>query len=200
MQDQGLGMNILMTEERDRIGTTGWSRVEAELLAPTGLPTGIWKELALVSRRPAAATLPVDYENGRIAFARQGRVGAGGAKVTEALAGVVDPGEDPQETAARETEVETGLRPTSIEVVASNLLVTPGYSGERKSLYIASGLKQGRKRMQDAHIELIWEPLDELDRLIDQTADGGDQTTLTLLLAFWRHLKRKLPDTIGNAR
>jgi hypothetical protein len=89
---------------------------------------------------------------------------------------------------------ETGLRPRSLEhvtLVAGNLLVSPGYSDERKSFYVATDLEHRHQRPQDAYIELIWKPIDGLDPLIDEVSDAGSQTTYMLLLAYWRHLRMR---------
>jgi ADP-ribose pyrophosphatase len=177
-------MRITQNRQVGRVGRTGFHHVEAIL------PTGVhWDALALVTRRPAAAVLVVDEENGRIAFVRQGRVGALGAVVTEVPAGVVDPGEHAVQSAVREVEEETGLRPTAMELVAANVLVSPGYSDERMWLFIGRDLVPAIKRPADAHVELVWKPLDALDALIDEAAEGGDLKTLTLLLALSRSLR-----------
>jgi ADP-ribose pyrophosphatase len=165
------------------IGKTGLRQVEAVL------SSGVRRALALVTRPPVVVVLVVDEDNGRIAFVRQGRVGAKGAVVTEAPAGVVERGEDAETAAAREVEEETGLRPTRMELVAKDLLVTPGYCDEVMTLFVASELVPGTKRPADAHVELVWESLDELDKLIDVASEGGDLKTYTLLLALSRNLR-----------
>ncbi len=54
--------------------------------------------------------------------------------ITETIAGMVDHGEPPEETARRETEEETGLNITAFEHIATFYL-SPGGSSERIFLY-----------------------------------------------------------------
>lgn len=153
-------MEILDSQEVARFG-----RTTKMLGVRVRYSTGAEMTLGLVSRPPAVAVLPVDEDRQRIGFALEERIGAGGAQVLGIPSGVVDPGEDPRITAARELEEETGLRPRSLEhvtLVAERLLVSPGYSDERKSFYLATGLKQRHQRPEDAYIELIWKPIDHL--------------------------------------
>lgn len=60
--------------------------------------------------------------------------------VVEAPAGVVDPGEKPDETAERELIEETGYRPRRLHKLGS-YIPTPGYSTEVLYFYYADGLE-----------------------------------------------------------
>ena len=196
MTDTERGMNILSrTELTEPDARTGFFECETELL-PTGRRGS---RIPLVTRRAAVAVLPVDLTLGRIALIRQGRIGANGMKVTEAPAGLIRPGEDPIVTADRETVEETGLRARRFMLVAGGLKVSPGYTDEDMWLYLTFDLEQGTPRKEDATIELIWQPLDQLDRLIDEAIDGGDLKTYALLVALWRYLRREMPERLGSA-
>jgi len=56
--------------------------------------------------------------------------------ILEIPAGVIDPGEKPEETARRELEEEAGLKAKELVLAASGY-VSPGYSTERMTLFIA---------------------------------------------------------------
>lgn len=146
------------------VGNTAFDRVTASL------PTYDEPLVCGLVRRPAAAVvLPYDTEGGYFVLARQPRIGALGALVIEAPAGVLDHSdEDAQHAAARELEEELGLIAADWTVVATETLASPGYSDEEMWLYLASGLTDGAAREQDAYIEPLRLPLSELDRQLDR--------------------------------
>lgn len=55
--------------------------------------------------------------------------------IYEIPAGVLEPGEDPQDCAVRELAEETRLAPTSVERLGS-ILTTPGFTDERIHLFV----------------------------------------------------------------
>jgi hypothetical protein len=104
-----IGREILDSQEVTRFGPT--TRV---LRCAVRLSTGELTTRGLISRPPAVAVLPVDEDRRRIGFALEERMGAGGTRVLGIPSGVVDPGEDPRVTAARELEERhqlAGLNP-----------------------------------------------------------------------------------------
>jgi ADP-ribose pyrophosphatase len=155
------------------VGATRITRVTTDF---TGQP----KEALLVSRPAAVAVVPVDLVTRRVGLVRQRRLGAAAAYVLEVPAGKIDPGESSIDTARRELEEETGLVAASIDLVSGQLLVSPGYTDERMSLAIAIGFTQGRKRPEDAHVEVVWVDLDDLT---GEVATAQDLKTYALLLA-----------------
>jgi len=89
----------------------------------------------------AACVLPYDPVRRTALLIRQLRAPplhvAGETAITEAPAGLIDPGEDAQTTARREAMEEVGVRLTSLEQI-SNAWTMPGISAERMHLFLGT--------------------------------------------------------------
>lgn len=104
---------------------------------------GGWSEIftrEVFERGHAVAVLPYDPVSDRVVLIEQFRVGALIAGwhpwLIETAAGMIDPGETPEEVARRETAEETGLAVGRMEFIA-HILSTPGGSSETLALYCA---------------------------------------------------------------
>ena len=93
--------------------------------------------VAIIARRP----------DGKFVFVKQYRKAAEEALV-EAIAGGLEPGEDPIEGAKRETAEETGYEVTSIKFLTT-IICTPGYCEERIHLYFAELSETAHGQDQD---------------------------------------------------
>ena len=91
--------------------------------------------VAIIARRP----------DGKFIFVRQYRKAAEEALI-EAIAGGLEPGEDPVEGAKRETAEETGYEVTGIKFLTT-IICTPGYCEERIHLYFAELSGPRRERL-----------------------------------------------------
>ncbi|MBB5693407.1 NUDIX domain-containing protein [Muricoccus pecuniae] len=102
----------------------------------------------LLRRGQGTVILPWDPVTDRIALIEQFRLPALAAgeepRVTELPAGLVDPGEDPLETARRELEEETGLVPSRIEAIGTYMLAQ-GSCDERVHFHIARVSLEGAR-------------------------------------------------------
>jgi len=91
-------------------------------------------------RGHAVAVLPYDPAADRVVLIEQFRVGALIAGwhpwLIEIAAGMIEPGETPEEVARRETAEETGLAVGRMEFIA-HILATPGGSSETLAMYCA---------------------------------------------------------------
>lgn len=90
-------------------------------------------------RVPAAVgVLPYDPARDEVVLVRQFRIGVWGANgpawLVECTAGVIDPGEDPEATARRETVEETGCSLSDLHFVC-DYYPSPGVITERIRLY-----------------------------------------------------------------
>ena len=102
------------------------------------VPGGQTIRLDVVVHRESVTMAPVD-EAGNIWFIRQYRHPAG-RELLELPAGVIEPGEEPQQSAQREMREETGMAADQFQLLGSFFLA-PGYSTEHMYAYLATGLR-----------------------------------------------------------
>lgn len=102
---------------------------------------GTWSEAMereVFTRTPAAAVLPYDPARDAVVLIEQFRVGAYAAGVEpwliEVVAGIVEPGETPEEVAHREAVEEAGCQILALEPIA-RVLPSPGGDSELIDLY-----------------------------------------------------------------
>jgi ADP-ribose diphosphatase len=92
----------------------------------------------LFERGHAVALLPYDPVRDVVVLVEQFRIGAYAAGcnpwLTEVVAGIIDPGETPEEVARREAGEEAGLHVTDMVKVA-DYLASPGGTSETLTLY-----------------------------------------------------------------
>ena len=92
----------------------------------------------LFERGHAAAVLPYDPSLDALVLIEQFRIGAlqapGGPWLTEIVAGIIDPGEQPEQVVRREATEEAGLTLGRCEFIC-DYLVSPGGTSERIALF-----------------------------------------------------------------
>lgn len=95
-------------------------------------------ERELFERGHAAAVLLYDPQRDAVVILEQFRIGAleveGGPWLLEIVAGIIEPGESPEEVVRREAMEEAGCRIGELEFICE-YLVSPGGTSERISLY-----------------------------------------------------------------
>lgn len=118
-----------------------------------------------VNRQDASCVLVLNTDTNKILLTRQFRYGAS-AKTSEymleVVAGKVDEGEEPLETAIRETEEEIGYRvkQDNIKFLAT-CFSSPAYSSERYHIYFATVTSADKKgkggglKNENEQIELV---------------------------------------------
>lgn len=147
-------------------------------------PGGVRATREVVRHRGSVATLAVDDE-GRVALVRQYRYPAE-EELWELPAGRIDPGETPEEGAARELEEEAGLRPGHMERLAL-FFTTPGFCDERMHVFRASALRPVAARPEaDERIELRWFTAVELASMIDTGEIREGKTLVAVLMELRR--------------
>ena len=151
------------------------------------LPNGHRMVIDKVVFPNAVAVLPV-YSDGTVVLIRQYRPVIG-RYILEAPAGVIDPGETPEEAARRELEEETGLRATRLIPVGKGY-TSPGYSTEMLYLYVALDPEEGEKRPEEH--EIVENQVFPLDTLVEMALRGEitDIKTIALIHAASRLLER----------
>lgn len=177
---------------------SGWGRF---LLLDVELGDERVVERQLEDHGEAAAVLPYDAGRGVALLCRQPRVGPlyGGFEphLTEAAAGVIEPGEAPAATAVREAFEELGVRLRTVEPVVAAWSM-PAVSSERIHLFLAPYAAADRVAAgggladEGEEIEVLERPLAELLR----EADAGTLTDIKTLALVWA-LARRRPELFG---
>ncbi|MFB3825116.1 MAG: NUDIX hydrolase [Bryobacteraceae bacterium] len=135
---------------------------------------------SIVRHRGSAVVMPVDAQN-RVLLVRQFRLPAG-RSMWELPAGRLDEGETPLRAARRELTEETGLRAKFWTRLAS-FWPSPGYVGEKMTLFLARGLTPGKATpMDDERIETRWFSRRDLAALIDAGKIQDGKTLIGFLL------------------
>lgn len=130
----------------------------------------------LVRHPGAAAVLPLTAE-GRVVLVRQVRE-ALREVLLEIPAGLYDvPGEDPEETARREVEEETGYRVVGIEILG-RIHTSPGFTDEAIDLFRAEVEPAGKPEHGVEVVEML--PEEALAALGEEITDA--KTAVALLL------------------
>ena len=137
----------------------------------------------IVEHVPGAAVVAVD-SSGQVLLVRQHRP-AVDRHLLELPAGLVDPGEQPIETAGRELVEETGFAADQLEPLVS-FYTSPGFSTELIHIFAASGLHEATAAHdEEEEIEVVRMPLADA---IHQVLRGeiSDAKTVAGLLAYER--------------
>ncbi|MBN1151063.1 NUDIX hydrolase [candidate division WOR-3 bacterium] len=133
-----------------------------------------YREIAL--HKPAVAVVPV-FDEG-IFLVKQFRY-ATGEFLWEIPAGIMEPGENPQQTAIRELIEETSLRPEKLEHLCS-FYTTPGFSNEEVIIFISKDLHHDSSLQPDPD-ENIEKKLFSLGELSLAVRNGTIKDSKTLI-------------------
>lgn len=148
-------------------------------------------------RGHAVAVLPYDPVRDRVVLIEQFRAGALIAGwhpwLIEVPAGMIEPGEAPEDVARRETEEEVGLPLGRLEFIA-HVLCTPGASSETLALYCGEVLsaavpEHGGVAAEAEDIRIFTLPAEEAIALLDG-ARLDNASTLMMLQWFALHRAR----------
>ena len=139
-----------------------------------------------VVQHPGGVGILAEVAPGMIPLVRQHRYPVN-RDVLEIPAGKIDPGERPEETAARELEEETGYRPLKIEP-AFNYYPTPGYCDELLHIYYVSSVEKTRTRFdEDEDLEMETYTLEDA---ISMIREGGIKDGKTIAAIYWLALRK----------
>jgi ADP-ribose pyrophosphatase len=150
----------------------------------------------IFERGHAVGILPYDPVRDELVFIEQFRAGALIAGwhpwLMEIAAGIIEPGETPEEVARRETLEETGLEVNRLEFIAHSLC-TPGGSSETIALYCAevdasahpdtAGIDEEHEDIRVFHLSA--------SEALDCLARKGINNASTLIALQWFALNRE---------
>ncbi len=143
-------------------------------------PSGSEKIREVVLHKPAVAMLAEDADGG-IFLVRQYRH-AVDEEIYEIPAGLVEEGESPEETAARELQEEIGRKPGAMEKIAE-LYSSPGFTTERITMYYATELSDSKlPEDDDEYIKVRKFSPGEMAELV---SCGGIKDGKTLAAYYW---------------
>ena len=148
------------------------------------LPDGKKGFRDLVHSLGGVVILPLDGA-GNVTLVRQFRY-AHGKVLLEAVAGKLEPGEEPDPAARRELREETGFTAARWDFLGA-IETSPGFLTEKLYLYLARDLTKGEMHLDEGEfLEPVTLPLEEAAAM---AADGrlSDAKTLAVLLRA-RHL------------
>lgn len=148
------------------------------------LPNGATAELEIVRHPGASAIVPLK-EDGTVVLIRQYRHAVSGF-IYEIPAGKLDRGEDPVVCAARELEEEVAYRAARFELLSS-IFTAPGFADEVIHIYLATGLTQGRQKLDhDEVLDIIEVPLEKAIGMVQAGEIRDAKSIAGLLTAYLR--------------
>ncbi len=148
------------------------------------LPGGGTSTREIIDHRPAVVIVPID-ESGNLLLVRQYRY-AVGETLLEAPAGIVEEGEDPDETAQRELQEEVGRKSGDLRKLGE-FWATPGFCNELMHAYVARDLSHSSLAADDdENITVVAVPVAEALDMIAAGTIRDAKTIATLLLARHR--------------
>lgn len=135
-----------------------------------------------IVEHPGGAVIAALKDDRHMIMVRQYRKAAGRV-VLEVAAGKIDPGEDPQDTALRELQEETGYRAGNIRFL-TKMYPSVGYSEEVLYLYLCTDLIPGETHFDDNEaIDIEEYSLEELCRMVrtGRIEDGKSQVAVLMV-------------------
>jgi ADP-ribose pyrophosphatase len=138
-----------------------------------------------VVRHPGGAGIVAYFDDGTVALVSQYRHPTV-RYLLELPAGKLDPGERPEETAARELEEELGVVAGRMEQL-SEFYTTPGFCAEKLWVFLATDLRETAHHHEDDEIiEIVRVPFTRALEMIASREIEDAKTIIGLLLAARR--------------
>ena len=182
-----MDMKIL---DRETIASGGWISLQKVTYLGHDGQTRTWECAARVHSRGAVMMIPVTKPGDKLIIIRQFRPPTG-RLVYEFPAGLINPGEDPKETAIRELKEETGYTGT-VDYCSPQVFTSPGLSSEFVHLVKMTVDLDAQKDLsthfdESEYIETFLVGQDELAGFIRQAeADGYGVDTKMYMWAISR--------------
>lgn len=154
-----------------------WMRLT---LADVGTPDGRRFEHHVVYMKPVAIAVLVNSADALLMLKRHRWVTD--QMGFELLGGLVEPGEDPRDTAAREAEEESGWRPRGDPEHLASFQPLPGMVDAQMDVYLWREFSHvGESTDAEEAGELVWVRLADIPQLIAENRALGAGTLIALL-------------------
>lgn len=138
---------------------------------------------------PGGVCIAATHDNKNFFMVKQYRFGVE-EEMLEFPAGLIDPHEDPIDSAKRELQEETGYEAKTI-VDLGKVYMSPGYINEVSYFYYATDLVfRGTNFDENEEIELIEMPLEKILHMCD-TNEIKDAKTVALAYRVARYIKKQ---------
>ncbi|PAV29561.1 ADP-ribose pyrophosphatase [Virgibacillus profundi] len=145
------------------------------------LPNGKTAKRELIKHPGAVAVIPITKDN-KIVFVEQFRKPLE-KSIIEIPAGKLEEGEEPEVTAIRELEEETGYTASSLSFVSS-FYTSPGFADELMYIYITDQLEKMENPVagdDDEFIEILELTLDEAKQYLEEERIHDAKTNYAIL-------------------
>lgn len=151
------------------------------------LPDMKYAKREVVEHAPSVAILAISERN-TIYMVRQYRIGAK-EETLELPAGLVDPGENPQDTAIRELQEEIHLKPKKLEYLLDTYS-SPGFCNEKVSLFVARDFEPSiLDRDSTEFLEIEEYTIEELYKMV-LNFEILDAITIIGIFYAYNHLRK----------
>lgn len=151
------------------------------------LPNQRYAKREIVERANAVGIVAID-EKGDLILVRQFRKAAERV-LLEIPAGMIEPSEEPRETARRELREETGYTAKKISYI-TEFYATPGFCNEKMTLFLAEDLKEGVQDLDEGeNVEVIKMSLTDALRAI-AAGDIIDAKSIVGILSYETYWRR----------
>jgi nudix-type nucleoside diphosphatase (YffH/AdpP family) len=138
-------------------------------------------DIEIIHHNGGAGALPL-FDDGTVALVRQWRYPLG-RYTLEIAAGRIEPGQTPEEAAARELEEELGYRARTLKELGS-FHIAPGYCEERIYVYLATGLEKSQQNLDDdEEVEVVHMTFQEALACVNAGEIDDAKSIITLMLA-----------------
>lgn len=154
------------------------------------LPDGNTSKRELIKHPGAVAIIPITKE-GKIIFVEQYRK-ALEKSIIEIPAGKLEPGEEPEVTAVRELEEETGYTTKNLKKLGS-FYTSPGFADELLHVYEADDIELLTQQVdgdEDEFVELMELTLEEAEGLVKEERIHDAKTMYALLHLRLKHASK----------
>lgn len=149
------------------------------------LPNRAYAKREIVDHAKGVGIIAI-HDGDQMYMVRQYRV-AVKERLLEIPAGLVEPGENPQEAALRELEEEVGQRAEKVTYLLDSY-ASPGFTNEKLSLFLAENLTPSKQHLDETEfLDVESYAIEELYRMV-MNFEVVDAKSIIAILYAYQHL------------